>query len=61
MYGKRIVDHGMLDAHTYVCRPIACTSGAGTAHPSAPPEFIPGLSRVRVIRSLVLCVCFVDR
>ena len=57
MYGKRIVDHGMLDAHTYVCRPTA----AGTAHPSGAPEFIPGLRRVRVIRSLVLYVCFVDR
>ena len=37
------------------------TGGAGTAylpeHPSSPPVF----SGVRVTRSLVLCVCFVDR
>jgi hypothetical protein len=25
------------------------------------PEFIPGFSGVRVTRSFVLCVCFVDR
>ena len=37
------------------------TSGAGTAYPSGASEFTPGFSRVRVTRSLVLCVCFVDR
>jgi hypothetical protein len=36
-------------------------SGAGTAYPFGAPEFIPGLSGVRVTRSLVLYVCFVDR
>ena len=35
--------------------------GTGTAYPSGAPEFTPGFSRVFVIRSLVLCVCFVDR
>ena len=44
------------------------TSGAGTAYHSVAPEFTPPppppptiLSGVRVTRSLVLCVCFVDR
>jgi hypothetical protein len=37
------------------------TSGARTAHPSGAPEFTPVFSGVRVTRSLVLCVCFVDR
>jgi len=37
------------------------TSGAGTAYPSGAPEFTPVFSGVRVTRSLVLCVCFVDR
>ena len=37
------------------------TSGAGTAYHSGAPEFIPVFSGVRVTRSLVLCVCFVDR
>ena len=32
------------------------TSGAGTAYPSGTPEFNPGLSGVRVTRSLALCV-----
>jgi hypothetical protein len=36
------------------------TSGAGTEYPSGAPEFIPVFSGVRVTRSLVLCVCFVD-
>jgi hypothetical protein len=36
-------------------------SGTGNAHPSGTPEFTPVFSRVRVTRSLVLCVCFVDR
>ena len=36
------------------------TSGAGTACPSGAPEFTLGFSGVRVTRSLVLCVCFVD-
>jgi hypothetical protein len=37
------------------------TSGAGHAFPSGASKFIPGFSGVRVTRSLVLCVCFVDR
>jgi hypothetical protein len=37
------------------------TSGAGTAHPSGAPEFTQAISGVRVTRSLVLYVCFVDR
>jgi hypothetical protein len=36
------------------------TSGAGTAHPFEAPQFTPSFSGVRVTRSLVLCVCFVD-
>ena len=31
------------------------------AHSSGAPGFTPGISGVRVTRSLVLCVCFVDR
>ena len=37
------------------------TSGVGTAYPSWSPEFITGFSGVRITRSLVLYVCFVDR
>jgi hypothetical protein len=40
---------------------MGATSGAGTAYPSGAPEFTPGFSGVRVTRSLVLYVCFVDR
>ena len=36
------------------------TSGAGVAYPSEATEFTSALSEVRVTRSLVLCVCFVD-
>jgi hypothetical protein len=35
--------------------------GAGTANPSGTPEFTPGFNGVCVTRSLVVCVCFVDR
>jgi hypothetical protein len=37
------------------------TSGEWTAYPSKAPEFTPVFSGVRVTRSLVLYVCFVDR
>ena len=37
------------------------TSGTGTACPSGAHEFTPVFSRVRVTRSLILYVCFVDR
>ena len=37
------------------------TSEAGTVYPSGAPEFTPCFSDVRVTRSLVICVCFVDR
>jgi hypothetical protein len=40
---------------------MGATSGAGTAYPSGAPECTPVFSGVRVNRSLVLCVCFVDR
>ena len=40
---------------------MGATSGAGNLHPSGAPELTPGFSGVRVTRSLVLCVCFVDR
>jgi len=36
------------------------TSGARSAYRSGTPEFIPVFSGIRVTRSLVLCVCFVD-
>ena len=36
-------------------------SAAGTAYPSGAPEITPVFCGVRVTRSLVLCVCFVDR
>jgi hypothetical protein len=39
---------------------MGATSGAGTAYPSGAPEFTPVFSGVRVTRSLVLCVYFVD-
>jgi len=35
--------------------------GAGTAYPSGAPELTPIFDGVRVTRSVVLCVCFVDR
>ena len=47
-----------------VCNQInttGVTSGTGTAHPYGVPEFTLGFSGVRVTRSLVLYVCFVDR
>ena len=37
------------------------TSGARTAYLYGAPVFTPSFSGVRVARSLVLCVCFVDR
>jgi hypothetical protein len=37
------------------------TSGAGTAHPSGAHDPTPVFSGVRITRSLVLYVCFVDR
>jgi hypothetical protein len=38
------------------------TSGAGTTNPSGAPELTTGFFYgFRVTRSLVLCVCFVDR
>ena len=43
------------------CNMRGVTTGAGIAYPSGAPEFTPGFSGVRVTRSLVLCVCFVDR
>jgi hypothetical protein len=36
------------------------TSEAGTAYPFGAPKLIPRFSGVRVTRSLVLYVCFVD-
>ena len=41
-----------------LCYILIITNGAGTAYPSGAPEFISGF---RVTRSLVLCVCFLDR
>jgi hypothetical protein len=39
---------------------MGATSGAGTAYPSGAPDFTPVFSGVRVTRSLLVCVCFVD-
>ena len=46
-----------LHVHTYITSLVL----AGTAYPSGAPEFTPVFSGVRVTRSLVLYVCFVDR
>ena len=40
---------------------MGATSGAGIGYPSGASVFTPGFSGVRVTRSLVLYVCFVDR
>jgi hypothetical protein len=40
---------------------MGATSGTGIANPYVAPEFTPGFNGFRVIRSFVLCVCFVDR
>ena len=45
----------------YYIYTTGATSGAGTAYPSGATEFILIFIRVRFSRSLVLCVCFVDR
>ena len=39
---------------------MGANSGTGTANPSGAHEFTPVFSGVRVTRSLVLYVCFVD-
>ena len=48
---------GVLSGAEYV----SVTSGVWTVYPSRAPEFPPVFIVVRVTRSLVLCVCFVDR
>jgi hypothetical protein len=45
----------------YVASLGTSTSGAGTSYPPGAPSSLPVFSGVRVTRSLVLCVCFVDR
>ena len=40
---------------------MGATSGPGTAYPSGAPAFTLIFSGVHVTRSLVVCVCFVDR
>ena len=40
---------------------MGVTSGLGTAYPSKAPSVPPVVNRVRVTRSLVLYLCFVDR
>ena len=47
----------MFDSYLYHNK---ATSGAGTAYPSEAPEIAPDFSGIRVTRSLVLCVCFVN-
>jgi hypothetical protein len=39
---------------------MSAPSGSGTAYPSGAPEFIFGFEWVRVTRTLVLYVCYVD-
>ena len=45
----------------YISNSKVVTSGAWTAYPSGAPEFTPGFRGVRVARSLIVYVCFVDR
>jgi hypothetical protein len=45
----------------FILRTSVAISGVGAAYPSGAPEFTPNFSGVRVTRSFVLCVCFVDR
>ena len=40
---------------------MGATSGAGIGYPSGAHVFTSGFSGVRVTRSLVLYICFVDR
>jgi hypothetical protein len=52
------------DLYRQVCNKInmtGATSRSGTTYSSGAPDFTPGFSGVRVTRSLVLCICFVDR
>ena len=46
---------------TRLIRPTSATSGAETAYPSGAHEFSPDFSGVRITRSWVLCVFFIDR
>jgi len=58
IYGRHIKVDTKLDNYlNYMYRSYR----AGTAYPSGAPVFTPCFSGVRVIRSLVLCVCFLDR
>ena len=57
-YGKHVQLLSSFMAYHQVCYTTGATSGAGTVYPSGAPQFI---SWVRVTRSLVLYVCFVDR
>ena len=50
-----------LSRATNIDKGYLCTSGAGSAYPSGSPDFTPCFSGIRFTRSLVLCVCFVDR
>ena len=55
--------HRAIRNHNIIVLPLfvyLLTSGTGTAHPSGAPEFTSGFSGVRVTRSLVSYVCFVD-
>ena len=52
------------DITGFATRPInmtGATSETGTAYPSGEPEITPGFSGVPATRSLVLCLCLVDR
>ena len=40
---------------------MGATSETGTGYPFGEPEVTTGFNGIRVARSLVLCVCFVDR
>ena len=53
LYFKQFVDHH--------CVSLLFFSVTIFVYPSGAPEFTPVFSGVRVTRSLVLCVCFIDR
>jgi hypothetical protein len=62
-YNRRDTSFGGLYVFEGIIIPVVSVStfGTGNAHPSGSPNFTPGFSGIRITRSLVLCVCFVDR
>ena len=60
IYRRRMSIKKNLSDNNYINTTDA-TSGARTAYPSGALDSPEAFSEVRVTRSLVLCVCFVDR